>query len=147
MKRVLLVDDEEIYLRATAAMLRMAELDVVPALGGDRALELIGRESFDAALVDVMMPRMSGIELVRRLREKHPELRVVLTSSFPLSTGQIERMGMKNVAFVPKPSPLATLVAALEAAPAPTPAPSRGPSTLPDPPRSAAAPMSTPRRL
>jgi two-component system, cell cycle sensor histidine kinase and response regulator CckA len=113
MSRVLLVDDEELLLRATESMLRTAGVEVEAALGGERALELLATRRFDAALIDLMMPRMSGIELVRRVRAVAPELRLVLTSSFPLSPGQIARLGVGDVRFVPKPAPVATLIDAL----------------------------------
>ena len=114
MKRILIVEDEAILLRATAAALRASGFSVETACGGEEALALIAERSFDVALVDLMMPRMSGLELIRAFQARAPGLRVVLTSSFPMTCGQIARLGLGHVRFVPKPMPLSDLVAALE---------------------------------
>ncbi len=113
MFRVLLVDDEEILLRATESQLRVAGIDVEVALGGEQALALLAEHDFDAALIDVMMPRMSGIELIRRARASAPNLQIVLTSSFELSRRQIERLDVGEVGFVSKPASLPKLLEAL----------------------------------
>jgi CheY-like chemotaxis protein len=121
MIRVLVVDDDEVQLRATAALLQRAGYDVSAAHGGEEALALLAAREFDGAVVDLMMPRISGLELVRRLLARQPEVRVVLTSSYPLSPAQIARMGLGTVRFLPKNGPLPALLAALggEVAPAP----------------------------
>jgi CheY-like chemotaxis protein len=122
MNRVLVVDDEEIPLRATAALLRLAGFVVETALGGESALELLAHHEFDGAVVDLMMPRMNGLELTRKLHALQPRMRIVLTSSFPLSPRQLERMGLGGqVTFLPKPSSRADLEAALRTEPAPAP--------------------------
>jgi CheY-like chemotaxis protein len=113
MHRVLVVDDEELYLRASAAMLRKAGFTVEVAQGGERALELLAEQPFDAALIDLMMPRMNGIELVRKIQARFSSVNVVLTSAFPLSASQIERLGVGKVGFASKPAPLPDLVTAL----------------------------------
>jgi CheY-like chemotaxis protein len=113
MNRVLIVDDEQIHLRSTAALLERAGFATDTALGGEEALEKLAEKPFDSVLVDLMMPRMNGLELVRTIRERHSGLRVVLTSSFPLSARQVERMGLGDVPFVPKPCPGHELAAAL----------------------------------
>ena len=113
MNHVLIVDDEELYLRATSTLLKRVGFSVDVALGADEAMTKLDAQRFDSVLVDLMMPRVNGLELVRMIRDRHPGLRVVLTSSFPLSARQIERMGLGDVPFVPKPCPAHELAAAL----------------------------------
>jgi two-component system response regulator MprA len=102
--RVLIVDDDEALVRSAARTLRQAGMDVVTALSGDEALERLAEGTIDAALLDLMMPRMNGIEVVRALEKRAPGVRIVLTSSFPLSIGQLDRMGLAGVRFLPKPA-------------------------------------------
>ena len=116
--RVLVVDDDEILLRATAATLKLAGFDVGLAISGEQALEMLGSRRYEAVLVDLMMPRMNGIELVRAMKGRDPEMRVVLTSSYPLSSGQLSRMDLENVEFVSKPASSEELSAALRGVPA-----------------------------
>jgi DNA-binding response OmpR family regulator len=102
--RVLVVDDDEILVRSVAQTLRRASMDVLTATGGDEAIQLAARHPIDVAVLDLMMPRMNGIEVIRALEHKTPGVRIVLTSSFPLSPGQIDRMGLSNVKFLTKPA-------------------------------------------
>lgn len=71
--RVLVVDDEE-NLRASLGQILAFEFDVTVCAGGAEALALIdGGARFDALLVDLMMPGMSGMDLHARLAERAPE--------------------------------------------------------------------------
>jgi CheY-like chemotaxis protein len=102
--RVLLIDDDEAQLRAVAGLMRLQGFDVETALSPEQALRVLERSHFDGVLVDLMMPRANGLELIRSLRASAPHLRVVLTSSFPMTHAQIERLGFDDVRFVPKPA-------------------------------------------
>ena len=113
--RVLVIDDDEAQLRAAAGLLRLNGFEVATALSSEQAFAQIDASHFDGALVDLMMPRTNGLELLRGLRTRAPYLRLVLTSSFPLAHGQIERLGLDDVRFVPKPPTSEALHEAFEA--------------------------------
>lgn len=76
--RVLLVDDEEDFLEPTAARLRRRGVECETARSGEEALEILGQKAFDVAVVDVKMPGMDGLELLRRMRRDYPNTAVVL---------------------------------------------------------------------
>ncbi len=76
--RVLLVDDEVEFLEPTAARLRRRQITCVTARSGQEALEALGRERFDCAIVDVRMPGMDGLDLLRCMRRDYPGVSVVL---------------------------------------------------------------------
>jgi DNA-binding response OmpR family regulator len=107
--RVLVVDDEANYARVMAIGLRFEGFAVETAANADGALEWLARQPFELALVDLMMPGTSGISLARILRERHPATRVVLTSAYHLSEGQLARVDCGAVGFVPKPCDLGEL--------------------------------------
>ncbi|MCW2966262.1 MAG: response regulator receiver protein [Solirubrobacteraceae bacterium] len=67
---VLVADDDEDILALVGLRLERAGYDVVTAKDGIEALEAVGERAPDVAVVDVMMPRMDGHELVRRLRAR-----------------------------------------------------------------------------
>jgi signal transduction histidine kinase len=71
-RRILVVDDEPVNIQVLNNLLTMREYSVTSAYNGVEALEMFERgEEFDLVLLDVMMPKMSGYEVCRRLREKH----------------------------------------------------------------------------
>lgn len=101
--RVLVVDDESNHRRSLAIGLRLAGFEVQEAPDGATALEMLADASFEAAVVDLMMPGMNGLELARRIRFRHEEVRVVLTSAYHLTERQLERADVGCIGFVPKP--------------------------------------------
>ena len=66
-------------------------------------------QSFDVAVVDLMLPGTNGIQLARLIRERHPRTRIVLTSAYHLSERQLHRVDCGAVGFVPKPFDLTEL--------------------------------------
>ncbi len=79
---LLVVDDDGDVRDVTAILLERLGYTVTKARGGTEALELAARAKFDLVISDVVMPRMTGIELKRRLRLAHPSLRVLLVSGY-----------------------------------------------------------------
>lgn len=69
-RRVLVVDDIDLNRRLAVALLRRDGWDVAEVEDGDEALVKLAEENFDAVLLDISMPRMSGDAVCRRLREQ-----------------------------------------------------------------------------
>lgn len=82
MTTVLLIDDDAMYRRALTAFLDATyDIDVVGEAGtGDEAVELAERLRPDAAVVDVAMPGVGGLQLAARIREVLPEVAIVLVT-------------------------------------------------------------------
>ena len=68
MARVLVVDDEPAVRRALERALKLESYDVALAEDGEQALDSLSREPADAVILDVMMPRLDGLEVCRRMR-------------------------------------------------------------------------------
>jgi DNA-binding NtrC family response regulator len=79
---ILLVDDERSYRASLKRLLAADGLCFVEAESGEQALALVAEQSFDLALVDVWMPGMDGLALVPRLKEKSPDLTVIMLTAF-----------------------------------------------------------------
>jgi DNA-binding response OmpR family regulator len=107
--RLLLVDDEPNQTRVLAIGLRIEGFDVETACDAGGALALLATQRFDLAIVDLMMPGTNGMQLARMLRDRHPSLRVLLTSAYHLSEPQLLRADCGAVGFVPKPADLTEL--------------------------------------
>lgn len=67
-KRILLVDDSELFLQALTEQLRLEGADVIPARSGEEALELLAVQSVDGVVLDLIMPGLDGIETCKRIR-------------------------------------------------------------------------------
>jgi DNA-binding response OmpR family regulator len=107
--RVLVVDDEANHARVMAIGLRIEGFEVETAPDAFDALQRLEAGGFDVAIVDLMMPGTNGIQLARLMRERHPHMRVVLTSAYHLSERQLVRADCGAVGFVPKPFDLTEL--------------------------------------
>jgi DNA-binding response OmpR family regulator len=113
--RLLIVDEDANQTRSMAIGLRGQGFEVRSASDAGGALGLLAAEPFDVAMVDLMMPGTNGIQLARMVRERHPNIRVVLTSAYHLSGPQLLHADCGAVGFVPKPFDLAELASFLKA--------------------------------
>lgn len=113
--RILIVDDEENHRKTLSIGLRLEGFDVSEACDGAGALQCLEAGPVDLAIVDLMMPGINGLDLARRMRFRHPDVRVLLTSAYHLSARQIERADVGAVGFMPKPYQLRELVTYLRA--------------------------------
>ena len=106
----LLVVDDDPQLRATL-LSRFARqgFQVQAAGSGEEALRLAERRNFDVAIVDVMMPGMSGLELLRRLKEEHPECEVIVLTGQGTIESAVEAMKGGAFDYLQKPFPLKEL--------------------------------------
>ena len=82
---VLVVDDETAVRRFAARVLEQGGFGVLQAGDGVEALELLKSQGqfVDAVVSDILMPRMNGVELMRKLSSTDPELPVLLMSGYP----------------------------------------------------------------
>ena len=68
--RLLIVDDDEKFLKTVAERLGLKDFDVETANDGERAVKLAKKGKFDVAIVDLKMPGMDGVELLKILKKK-----------------------------------------------------------------------------
>ncbi len=80
--RALVVDDEPELRRSLVRLLSSRGMEVLSAPDGRSALQMIGEGAIDVALVDLMMPEMSGLELLDRVRTERPEVEVIMMTAF-----------------------------------------------------------------
>ena len=102
--KVLIVDDSRLARMVIASAVRRIRPDceLVEAISADDALAAITAGSVDIALVDFNMPGMDGLELVAKIRKRHPDMPVAVVSA-NLQEEIIGRARELNAAFVAKP--------------------------------------------
>ena len=115
--RCLIADDHPALTSAVSSYLSENGFEIVgPAPDGRRAVAIATEEQPDLALVDYRMPRLSGADLVRALREAAPETCIVVYTADGDERLAREVLNAGAIALVLKEAPLADLVRALEAA-------------------------------
>lgn len=114
--RVLVVDDEDPLRRASARVLSAEGFEVVQARDGREALEHLGRGEFDVVVSDVMMPNMSGMELLRAIRQRDLELPVILLTGMPNMDAALEAKRHGALHYLTKPVDNGRLAAAVSRA-------------------------------
>jgi DNA-binding response OmpR family regulator len=114
--RVLLVDDEEEYASILSERLARRGIEIVTAARGDEALALLEEKNFDTALVDVMMPRMSGLELLRQIKRLHPRVEVILFTGHGSTRDGVAGMRLGAFDYLDKLEDIESLVAKIRAA-------------------------------
>jgi len=102
---LLLVDDDEAVRKFASRALRRAGYRVLEACDGEEALRVSGQHAgrVDLAITDVVMPRMGGRDLVRRLRHERPETRVLFISGYSEAAVAADGMVEPDSGFVGKP--------------------------------------------
>lgn len=80
-RRVLVVDDSAVARMLIREMIDASRFDVTEAMDGIEALRAIRSESFDVVLLDLLMPNMTGVEILQRLLEMKDAPRIVVLSS------------------------------------------------------------------
>lgn len=101
--RILIVDDEKNIRLTVAAALEGAGFEVDTARDGAEALDKLDVETYWLVLLDIKMPGMDGMEVLRRLRDVRPEVRVVMITAHGDVESAVEAMKLGAVDFLPKP--------------------------------------------
>jgi DNA-binding NtrC family response regulator len=106
MQKVLVVDDEPELVRMIGQTLGAAGFTAVGAASGERALELVSQQEFDAALVDKNLGRgIDGVEVLRHLRKRQPRCACIVMTAFPSMGSAVEALRIGAQDYVEKPSP------------------------------------------
>jgi CheY-like chemotaxis protein len=116
--RVLVVDDEPLIAQTVAAILNLHGFDAIEALSGEAALETARQVQPDIVLSDVLMPKMSGVELGIKIRQEFPAARVFLFSGQAATSELMRKAQAEGYTFelFPKPIHPEELIAKLRAA-------------------------------
>lgn len=108
--KVLLVDDEEEFTSILSERMKSRGFDVDITNSGVNALKKVKQKSYDAIVLDLYMPEMDGIDTLKNLIEKNPDLQIIfLTGHATLEKG-IEAVKLGAVDFMEKPVDIDKLI-------------------------------------
>ena len=114
--RVLLVDDEVDFVEVLADRLAARSLEVSTATSGEEALGVAGEKTFDAIVLDMAMPGMSGLETLEGLLEVNPDIQVILLTGQATLEQAAAAIRIGALDLLEKPADLDILVEKIEKA-------------------------------
>jgi DNA-binding NtrC family response regulator len=101
--RILVVDDEEIVVRSCLRILADSGYELESAADGVEALRKVAANPFDVLVLDIMMPAMDGLEVLRRVKESHPDLDVIMITGLSQIDTAVQAMKLGAFDYLPKP--------------------------------------------
>lgn len=108
-ERVLLIDDEPEFLDIMAKRMRIRDMDVTTSTSAAEAMSLIDTEAYDAVVMDFMMPGVDGIATLKRIKEKRPDMQIIMLTGYATIQKGVEAMKAGAIDFIEKPADLDAL--------------------------------------
>ncbi|OIQ75807.1 nitrogen regulation protein NR(I) [mine drainage metagenome] len=102
--KILVIDDEEIVRRSYARSLAGMNCNVETARNGHEALEAMEQRSFDIVLLDLMMPGMSGMAVLKLIKEKWPDSEVIIITGYPAVDTAKQAVTLGAYEYLAKPA-------------------------------------------
>ncbi len=102
--KVLVVDDEEQFLKAFSKRLEMRGMKIETAMSGEEALDKVQGKDFDAIILDLVMPGIGGMETLKRLKEENPDLQIIILTGHGTIEKGVEAIKAGAMDFVEKPA-------------------------------------------
>lgn len=114
--KILLVDDEEEFIDLMSQRLETRGLKVVSVTCGEEAVAEVDDRNIDIAVIDLAMPGIDGIETLKRVKEKRPDIEVIMLTGHATLQSGIEAMKHGALDYLEKPVDLNVLMEAVRAA-------------------------------
>lgn len=113
---ILLVDDEVEFISTLAERLELRGVNARVTYDGESALKAVAENEPQVMVLDVMMPGMKGLDVLQRVKEEHPRVRVILLTGQGKTRDGIEGMRYGAFAYLMKPLDLEELIHTLREA-------------------------------
>lgn len=114
--RVLLVDDEEDFLKMLSERLKLRGLQVNTSISGEGALDKVQEQAFDAIILDLSMPGMDGIETLKGIKKAHPDAEIIILTGHGSIKSGITAMKEGACDFLEKPVSMEQLLGKIDEA-------------------------------
>ena len=115
--KILVADDDQALSRTLSWILKENGYDVLTVPGGEHLFDQLQAEPFDLLLLDIMMPKVDGLQLLQRVKsdERFKDLPVLMISSMPPEEATVRSLGLGAADFIPKPFRVRELLARVKA--------------------------------
>ena len=96
--RILVIDDEKVIREGCRDVLSLEGFEVVLAENGEQGLKMIEKAHFDVVLLDLMMPGISGFDVLSHIKTLHPDTSIIVITGYATVEHSIEAMKCSTVA-------------------------------------------------
>ncbi len=114
--KLMFVDDEDELISALVERLELRGIDAAGVTSGDEALERLREENFDVVVIDVKMPGIGGLEVLRTISRRYPDVKVILMTGHGSTEDSEIGRRLGAVAYLQKPVDLDDLLATVRQA-------------------------------
>jgi DNA-binding NtrC family response regulator len=102
-KQILIADDEEIVIQSCLRILSEDKFQIDIARNGLEAVEKVAENDYDMLILDIMMPKMTGMEVLQRVKETYPDIDVIMITGLNQIETAVEAMKLGAFDYLPKP--------------------------------------------
>ncbi len=113
---VLLVDDEEAYVRTMAERMEMRDVGSRVALSGEEALQMVKEDEPDVMVLDLRMPGIDGMAVLERMKKEHPEVQVIILTGHGSDKEEKEARRLGAFDYLQKPADTTQLLSTIRSA-------------------------------
>ena len=114
--KVLLVDDEEEFVRTLSERIQLRDIGSKVVLDGEKAVESLEEEIPDVMVLDLKMPGMNGIEVLKKVKEAYPQVKVVMLTGHGSEKDEEEARKLGAFDYLQKPSGLERIIDSIKKA-------------------------------
>jgi len=115
--KIIVADDDQALSRTLSWILKENGYEVLTVPGGEHLFDHLEAEAFDLLLLDIMMPKVDGLQLLQRVKAdpRYKDLPVLMISSMPPEEATVRSLGLGAADFIPKPFRVRELLARVKA--------------------------------
>jgi len=114
--KLLLVDDEEDYVKTMAERMEMRDVGSRVALSGEEALQMVEEDAPDVMVLDLRMPGINGMEVLERVKREHPHVQVIILTGHGSEREEEEARRLGAFKYLQKPADTSDLLATVRSA-------------------------------
>jgi DNA-binding NtrC family response regulator len=115
-EKILFIDDEQDFLEVMSERMTARNMKVSTTSSAKEGLALAAEGSFDAVILDLAMPEMNGIEVLKKLKAKNPDLEVILLTGHATVKDSVEAIKLGALDLLEKPTDINALTEKIHAA-------------------------------
>jgi DNA-binding NtrC family response regulator len=108
------VDDEHDLTDLLGEILGGEGYDITTAADGDEAIRILGEGHFDAVLLDIMMPKRNGIDVLKHVTKHHPGTKTIMVTGYSNLKAAVEAKQIGAADYITKPYKFQTILATLQ---------------------------------
>jgi DNA-binding NtrC family response regulator len=114
--KLLLVDDEEDYVKTMAERMEMRDVGSRVALSGEEALQMVEEDAPDVMVLDLRMPGINGMEVLERVKREHPHVQVIILTGHGSDNEEKEARRLGAFQYLQKPADTSDLLTTVRSA-------------------------------